>query len=88
MGEAMLDPSIILWSGSLSNRDVVGSVTMIVNIIIITMYKYTYLLSQSYRSESGIERGREVAGVGARKDLGNVEVGLKVMPKNVVNRKE
>lgn len=29
MGEAMRDPSIILWSRPLSNRDVVGFVTMI-----------------------------------------------------------
>ena len=29
-----------------------------------------------------------MAGVGTRKDLGNVGVGLKVMPRNVVKRKE
>lgn len=54
MGEALLDPKGILWGRSLSNRDVVGFVTVIINIIIITMYKYTYLLSQSYRSEATV----------------------------------
>ena len=61
---------------------------MIVNIIIITMYKYTYLLSQSYRSEAGIARAGEVAGAGERKELRNVEVGYKIMPRSVAERKE
>ena len=62
---------------------------MIINIIILTMYKYTYLLSQSYRSEAVIEGGREVAAIErGRKELGNVEVGLKVMPRHVIKRKE
>lgn len=88
MGEALRDPKGILWSGSLSNRDGVGSIVVIVNIIIITMYKYTYLLSQSYRSDATIINGSCEVGLGCGKGLENVEVGYKIMPRNVAQRKE